>query len=80
MPSFCNKDMERDRLLHLGRLLQQFFVDAHVAIEKERFQWIRNNQKKLRAEMYKGFMGSNMQGRHISGQPWENHNLSIFAL
>ena len=37
-----------------GRLLQQFIVDAYSSIEESRLLWLRNNQKKLRAEVYQG--------------------------
>ena len=34
------------------RLLQQFMVDAYAKIECERFQYIRREQKRLRADNY----------------------------
>lgn len=43
-------------LLHSGRLLQQYIVDAYMAIEEGRFRWIRNNQEQLRTDLYCGLM------------------------
>ncbi|ONK71066.1 uncharacterized protein A4U43_C04F4350 [Asparagus officinalis] len=45
---------EATTLLQGGRLLQQFIVDAYAAVEEECLCWIRNNQRTLRAELYKG--------------------------
>ncbi|XP_060969574.1 uncharacterized protein LOC133036831 [Cannabis sativa] len=47
---------EGHSLLQAGRLLQQYIVDCYMAIEEERFRWIRNNQKQLRSELYSGLM------------------------
>ncbi|XP_031279101.1 uncharacterized protein LOC116137545 [Pistacia vera] len=47
---------EGHTLLKSGRLLQQYTVDAYMAIEDEGFCWIRNNQKKLRSDLYNGLM------------------------
>lgn len=35
-------------------LFQPFLVDAYVAVEEDRLQYIRTNQKKLRYELYQG--------------------------
>ncbi|XP_024004049.1 uncharacterized protein LOC112081527 [Eutrema salsugineum] len=35
-----------------GRLLHQFIVDAYTAVEEEQLRFNRNNQKKLRADLY----------------------------
>ena len=47
---------EGHTLLQAGRLLQQYIVDSYMAIEEERFRWIRNNKKKLRSDLYSGLM------------------------
>ncbi|WRX23972.1 Helitron helicase-like domain - like 1 [Theobroma cacao] len=44
----------KNTLLRGGRLLQQFIVDTYAIIEEEILLFIRNNQKQLRAELYKG--------------------------
>ncbi|XP_055960816.1 uncharacterized protein LOC126682230 isoform X2 [Mercurialis annua] len=49
-------------LLKSGRLLQQFLVDAYMAIEEERFRWIRYNQPKLRCDLYSGLMDAVSRG------------------
>lgn len=40
--------------LNAGKLTQQFFVDAYVKTEANRFNYIKQNQSKLRVEFYKG--------------------------
>lgn len=35
-----------------GRLFQQYIVDAFSVMEQSRLNWIKNNQKKLRNEVY----------------------------
>ncbi|XP_062085732.1 uncharacterized protein LOC133791836 [Humulus lupulus] len=47
---------EGHTLLRSGRLLQQYIVDSYMAIEEERFRWIRNNQNKLRSDLFSGLM------------------------
>ncbi|KAK9174942.1 hypothetical protein WN944_026946 [Citrus x changshan-huyou] len=47
---------EGHTLLQAGRLFQQYIVDCYMAIEKERFRWIRNNQQKLRSDLFSGLM------------------------
>ena len=47
---------EDHNLLQSGRLLQQYVVDAYTVIEEGRFRWIRNNQKKLRADVFLGLL------------------------
>ena len=39
-------------LLLSGRLYHQLIVDAWVKIEEQRLNWVRNNQKTIRAQMY----------------------------
>ena len=38
----------------MGRLFQQYVVDIYAKIEASRLQFIRENQSKLRAEVYQG--------------------------
>ncbi|XP_074377792.1 uncharacterized protein LOC141719320 [Apium graveolens] len=42
----------------LGRLLQQYIVDAYMAVEQERFRWVRTHQSELRTELYSGLMNA----------------------
>ena len=37
-----------------GKLFQQYIVDASTCIEENRIQWIRQNQKVLKSDIYKG--------------------------
>ena len=41
-------------LLWSGKLFQQYVVDAWASIEQSKLNWVRNNQKKIRAEVYQG--------------------------
>ncbi|KAJ9543984.1 hypothetical protein OSB04_023691 [Centaurea solstitialis] len=43
---------EEKRLIQGGRLVPQYIVDSYMVIEDERIRWIRNNQTKLRADLY----------------------------
>nr|XP_027192716.1 uncharacterized protein LOC113787761 [Cicer arietinum] len=49
-------------LLRSGRLLQQYMVDAYASIEEVRINWIRKNQKQVRAELYNGLRDVINQG------------------
>ncbi|XP_027186197.2 uncharacterized protein [Cicer arietinum] len=49
-------------LLRSGRLFQQYMVDAYASIEEVRINWIRKNQKQLRAELYNGLRDAINQG------------------
>ncbi|CAH9100410.1 unnamed protein product [Cuscuta epithymum] len=53
---------EISTLLHAKRLFQQFVVDAYTLIESSRLRYIRNNQKQLRCEMYKGLTDALLRG------------------
>uniref|UniRef100_A0A3Q7IW56 Helitron helicase-like domain-containing protein n=1 Tax=Solanum lycopersicum TaxID=4081 RepID=A0A3Q7IW56_SOLLC len=53
---------EGKTLLLAGRLLQQYIVGGYMAIEDERFCYIRNNQPKLRANLYSGLMDAILRG------------------
>ncbi|XP_073225646.1 uncharacterized protein [Cicer arietinum] len=53
---------EAQTLLWSGRLFQQYMVDAYASIEEVRINWIRKNQKKLRAELYNGLRYAINQG------------------
>ncbi|XP_010419309.1 PREDICTED: uncharacterized protein LOC104705014 [Camelina sativa] len=60
-------------LIRSGRLLQQYVVDAYIAIKQERLGWHARNQKTLRAELYhnicdaidKGDSDANNLGKRI---------------
>ncbi|XP_073418380.1 uncharacterized protein [Dendrobates tinctorius] len=39
-------------LLHSGKLTQQYINDAYLKVEAQRLDWNRQNQKKLRVELY----------------------------
>ncbi|KAH9745980.1 Purple acid phosphatase 8 [Citrus sinensis] len=53
---------EGHTLLQAGRLFQQYIVDCYMAIEEERFRWIRNNQQKLRSNLFSGLMDAVHRG------------------
>ncbi|AQK90428.1 hypothetical protein ZEAMMB73_Zm00001d008682, partial [Zea mays] len=40
--------------IHGKRLFQQFAVDTYIKIESSRLDFIRKNQDRLRADLYKG--------------------------
>ena len=45
---------DSDAIFLSKKLFQQFLVDAYTMIETSRLNFIRFNQKKIRADMYKG--------------------------
>src|SRR3954464_13340496 len=45
-------------ILHGGRLFQQFAVDMYIEIEGCRLNWVRDHQKEIRADLYKGIVDS----------------------
>ncbi|WVZ95702.1 hypothetical protein U9M48_041434 [Paspalum notatum var. saurae] len=45
-------------ILHGKRLFQQFAVDTYIKIESSRLDYIRNNQERLRADLYQGLVDS----------------------
>ncbi|XP_031099686.1 uncharacterized protein LOC116003886 [Ipomoea triloba] len=49
-------------LLHARRLLQQFLVDGYTMVEAGRLLFIRNNQKALCCEVYKGLSDALFRG------------------
>ncbi|XP_031095107.1 uncharacterized protein LOC115999393 [Ipomoea triloba] len=49
-------------ILYARRLFQQFLVDAYTMIESSRLMYIRNNQKTLRCEAYKGLSDALTRG------------------
>ena len=53
---------EGNTLLLGGRLFQQFIVNAYTSIEEERLQWVRQNQLKLRSELYGGLKDTVLRG------------------
>ncbi|XP_031127813.1 uncharacterized protein LOC116029909 [Ipomoea triloba] len=64
---------ELSTMLYARRLYQQFLVDAYTMVESGRLLYIRNNQKALRCEAYKGLtdaltrgeVDTNKQGKRI---------------
>ena len=49
-------------LLRGGRLLQQFIVDAYTSVKEMRLQCIKDNQKNMRSEIFKGIRDSISRG------------------
>jgi len=45
-----------ETLFRGGRLFQQYVVDAWCSIEGSELFWIRENQKKIRADLYQGVL------------------------
>ena len=41
-------------ILRVGRLLQQFTVDAYACTEQNRLKFIRESQRQLRCDLYNG--------------------------
>ena len=56
------REHEGHTLVNGGRLFQQFDVDAYTCIEEIRLMWVKQNQDKLRIELYKGLKDAVMRG------------------
>lgn len=56
------EEFESDHYFRAGFLLQEFIVDMWAAAEHSRLEWIRNNQKSIRAELYSGLMDALREG------------------
>lgn len=39
-----------------GKLFQQYCVDCYIKVESNNLKWFKLNQKKIRADSYKGLM------------------------
>jgi hypothetical protein len=46
--------LEKDILLYGGPLMQQYWCDQWIKIEEQRLFWVKQNQKRLKAELYSG--------------------------
>jgi hypothetical protein len=44
---------EFSTFFHAGQLFQQWVVDIFGSIDQDRLQWIQQNQKKIRCDVYK---------------------------
>ncbi|AQK39329.1 hypothetical protein ZEAMMB73_Zm00001d023448 [Zea mays] len=62
-------------ILHGKRLFQQFAVDTYIKIESSRLDFIRNNQERLRADLYQGLVDSMVDG-DISAEKELKHRLT----
>ncbi|KNZ72420.1 hypothetical protein J132_03386 [Termitomyces sp. J132] len=55
-------------LLWSGRLFQQYVVDAWASTEQNKLNWIRHNQKKIRAEVYQGVVDAAAGDEQVTPQ------------
>ncbi|OMO58886.1 DNA helicase [Corchorus capsularis] len=53
---------EAHTLLIAGRLFQQYLVDAFSCVERQRLDYIRSNQNKLRSEIFQGIKDAVVRG------------------
>lgn len=54
--------VEHNTLLKGGKLFQQFIVDAYSTIKEAKLRYIKDNQKSLRFEIYKGLIDAMYDG------------------
>ncbi|XP_071924918.1 uncharacterized protein [Coffea arabica] len=57
-----NRLNEAKKLVSASNLFQQYIVDAFAAIEENNLNWIRANQQKIRAALYKGLQDNVVRG------------------
>ncbi|XP_050126253.1 uncharacterized protein LOC126603446 [Malus sylvestris] len=56
------REMCLTTLLKGGRLFQQYLVDSYATLEEDRLYYIKQNQKNLRSEIYKGIYDAMSRG------------------
>ncbi|CAN1187182.1 ATP-dependent DNA helicase PIF1, partial [Linum perenne] len=61
------RDSEGTTLIRGGKVLQHFCIDVWTTIEEDRLRYVRDHQKELRADMYKGLLEAFQQGDHNAG-------------
>ena len=59
---------EPDHLFRSGRLLQEYIVDCWAAAEQSHLGFLRDNQPKLRAEVYRGLADAVALDPNVDGQ------------
>jgi hypothetical protein len=57
---------EPSTILQGGRLFQQWIVDGWASTEQSKLNWIRNNQKSLRADVYQGLRDAVANSDHAN--------------
>eukprot|EP00095_Tigriopus_kingsejongensis_P006864 snap_masked-scaffold2772_size12454-processed-gene-0.0 protein:Tk06864 transcript:snap_masked-scaffold2772_size12454-processed-gene-0.0-mRNA-1 annotation:"PREDICTED: uncharacterized protein LOC101255235" len=55
--------------------MQQYAVDQWAKIEGSRLDWVRHNQKSIRAEKYKGLLDAASDGELVAADPTKNSRL-----
>ena len=60
------RNNEPSTILQGGRLFQQWIVDGWASTEQNKLNWIRNNQKSLRADVYKGLRDAVANSDHAT--------------
>ncbi|CAN0871861.1 ATP-dependent DNA helicase PIF1 [Linum grandiflorum] len=74
------RDSEGTTLLRGGKVLQHFCIDVWTTIEEDRLRYIRDHQKELRSDVYKGLLEAFQQGDHsAAGSPRYMHQLYLDA-
>jgi len=51
---FASRSNEPPNLFQAGQLSQEYVCDAMASADQSNLNWIRNNQRKLRADLYSG--------------------------
>lgn len=58
------REGEADTIFRMGKLFQQYVVDAWAATEQDRLFWYKTNQSTVRAELYQGLRDATIAGDH----------------
>ncbi|CAN1254542.1 ATP-dependent DNA helicase PIF1 [Linum perenne] len=58
------RDDEGTTLIRGGKVLQHFCIDVWTTIEEDRLRYVRDHQKELRSDIYKGLLEAFHQGDH----------------
>ncbi|CAN1254546.1 ATP-dependent DNA helicase PIF1 [Linum perenne] len=74
------RDDEGTTLIRGGKVLQHFCIDVWTTIEEDRLRYVRDHQKELRSDIYKGLLEAFHQGDHnAAGGPRYMHQLYLDA-
>ena len=61
------RDNESKHIFKATRLFQEYVVDCWASSEQNRLRWVRNNQKTIRAEVYRGLADAVAEDPQVNG-------------
>ena len=62
------RNNQSNHLFRAGRLFQEYVVDSWASAEQSRLRWLRDNQKTIRADVYRGLADAVAVNPDVDGQ------------